>query len=40
VCETLFVQYSRVEAVTVKIVKLALSEADEKIGITLHRERR
>jgi dihydroneopterin aldolase len=26
--------------VTVKIVKLALSEADEKIGITLHRERR
>jgi hypothetical protein len=26
--------------VTVKIVKLALSEANEKIGITLHRERR
>ena len=40
VCETLFVQDRRVEAVTVKIVKLALSEADEKIGITLHRERR
>jgi dihydroneopterin aldolase len=40
VCETLFVQDARVEAVTVKIVKLALSEADEKIGITLHRERR
>jgi 7,8-dihydroneopterin aldolase/epimerase/oxygenase len=40
VCETLFVQDGRVEAVTVKIVKLALSEADEKIGITLHRERR
>jgi len=40
VCETLFVQDKRVEAVTVKIVKLALSEADEKIGITLHRERR
>jgi dihydroneopterin aldolase len=40
VCETLFLQDSRVEAVTVKIVKLALSEADEKIGITLHRERR
>ena len=39
VCETLFVQDSRVEAVTVKIVKLALSEAGEKIGITLHRER-
>ena len=40
VCETLFVQDKRIEAVTVKIVKLALSEADEKIGITLHRERR
>jgi dihydroneopterin aldolase len=40
VCETLFVQDPRVEAVTVKIVKLALSEADEEIGITLHRERR
>jgi 7,8-dihydroneopterin aldolase/epimerase/oxygenase len=40
VCETLFLQDSRVEAVTVKIVKLALSEADEKIGITLTRERR
>jgi dihydroneopterin aldolase len=39
VCETLFLQDARVEAVTVKIVKLALSEADEKIGITLHRER-
>ena len=40
VCDTLFVQDERVQAVTVKIVKLALSEADEKIGITLHRERR
>ena len=40
VCETLFLQDKRVEAVTVKIVKLALSEGDEKIGITLHRERR
>ena len=40
VCETLFLQDERVEAVTVKIVKLALSEADEKIGITLTRERR
>jgi dihydroneopterin aldolase len=40
VCETLFLQDKRVEAVTVRIVKLALSEADEKIGITLHRERR
>jgi dihydroneopterin aldolase len=40
ICETLFVQDARVEAVTVKIVKLALSEGDEKIGITLRRERR
>jgi hypothetical protein len=30
VCETLFLQDARVEAVTVKIVKLALSEADER----------
>ncbi|MGX7894727.1 dihydroneopterin aldolase [Tsuneonella sp. HG222] len=40
VCETLFVQDERIEEVSVKIVKLALSEADEKIGITLTRERR
>ena len=40
VCETLFLQDNRVEAVTVKIVKLAIAEAGEKIGITLHRERR
>ena len=40
VCETLFLQDSRVETVSVKIVKLALSEADEQIGITLTRERR
>lgn len=40
VCETLFLQDGNVEAVTVKIVKLAISEAGEKIGITLHRERR
>lgn len=40
VCETLFLQDSRVEAVTVKIVKLAISENGEKIGITLTRERR
>ena len=39
VCETLFLQDERVLAVTVKIVKLALSEANEKIGITLHRDR-
>ncbi|MEP3049986.1 MAG: dihydroneopterin aldolase [Erythrobacter sp.] len=40
ICETLFVQDVRVAAVTVKIVKLAIAEADEKIGITLHRERK
>lgn len=40
ICETLFLQDDRVEAVTVKIVKLAIAEANEKIGITLHRERR
>lgn len=40
VCETLFLQDSRIEAVTVKIIKLAISEAGEKIGITLTRERR
>ncbi len=39
ICETLFVQDARVQAVTVKIVKLAIAEANERIGITLHRER-
>ena len=39
ICETLFTGDARVEAVTVKIVKLAIAEAGEKIGITLHRER-
>lgn len=40
ICETLFVQDARVEAVTVKIIKLAIAEKNEKIGITLHRERK
>ena len=40
ICETLFLQDKRVEAVTVKIVKLAISERGEEIGITLHRDRR
>ena len=40
VCETLFVQDERVEAVCVKIVKLAISENGEQIGMTLSRERR
>lgn len=40
IAETLFLQDARVEAVTVKIVKLAISEAGEAIGITLTRARR
>ena len=40
ICDTLFLQDSRVEAVTVKIVKLALSVGQEQIGITLNRQRR
>jgi dihydroneopterin aldolase len=40
VCETLFLQDARITAVTVKIVKLAIAEAGEKIGITLTRQRR
>ncbi len=40
ICETLFLQDERVEEVCVKIVKLALSEAGESIGITMTRERR
>ncbi|WP_228243192.1 dihydroneopterin aldolase [Porphyrobacter sp. GA68] len=39
ICDTLFLQDRRVTAVTVKIVKLAIAEAGEKIGITLRRER-
>ena len=40
VCETLLLQDARIDAVTVQIVKLAISEGGEKIGITLTRERR
>lgn len=40
ICQTLFVQDERVEAVSVKIVKLAISENGEQIGMTLNRERR
>lgn len=40
ICDTLFLQDHRVAAVTVKIVKLAIAEANEKIGVTLTRERR
>ena len=39
IAETLFVQDSRITRVTVKIVKLAISEAGESIGITLARHR-
>ena len=39
ICETLFLRDTRVEAVTVKIVKLAISEHGEASGITLTRER-
>lgn len=39
ICETLFVQDARVKAVTVKIVKLAIAEANEQIGITMRRNR-
>ena len=40
ICETLLVQDPRVLAVTVKIIKLAISEGGEQIGMTLTRERR
>ncbi|WP_336978234.1 dihydroneopterin aldolase [Altererythrobacter fulvus] len=40
ICDTLFLRDERVEEVVVKIVKLALSEANEQIGITLTRQRR
>jgi 7,8-dihydroneopterin aldolase/epimerase/oxygenase len=40
ICDTLFVQDDRVQAVTVKILKLAIAEAGESIGMTLTRERR
>ena len=40
ICETLLLQDPRVLDVTVRIVKLAIAEAGESIGITLTRERR
>ena len=40
ICDTLFLRDERVEEVRVKIVKLALSERDEEIGMTLTRHRR
>ena len=40
IIDTIFLQDRKAKHVTVKIVKLALSEADEKIGITLARWRK
>ena len=40
ICETLFLQDARVQRVAVKIVKLAIAEAGEAIGVTLVRHRR
>ena len=40
ICETLFLGDARVRRVEVKIVKLAIAEAGESIGITLARHRR
>ena len=40
VCTTLFAQDNRLEEISVRIVKLALSEAGEDIGVTLVRTRR
>lgn len=40
ICETLFMQDKRVARVEVHIVKLAISENGEEIGITLVRHRR
>lgn len=40
ICETLFLQDHRVRRVMVKIVKLAIAEGSESIGVTLVRHRR
>ena len=40
ICETLFLQDRRIHRVVVTIVKLAISERGEEIGITLTRNRR
>ena len=40
ICDTLFLQDKRVRRVQVKIVKLAIAEDGEAIGITLVRHRR
>ena len=40
IMETIFLQDNKVEEVEVKIVKLAIAEADEAIGITMRRARK
>ncbi len=40
ICETLFLQDARVARVRIRIVKLAISENGESIGITMVRNRR
>lgn len=40
VLETLFLQDSRIRKLTIKIIKLAIAEQGESIGITLTRTRR
>ena len=40
IADTLFVQDKRVTRVETKIVKLAIAEADEEIGVTMVRHRR
>lgn len=40
ICDTIFVSDARVRRVEVKIVKLAIAEAGESIGITLVRNRK
>jgi len=40
IIETLFIEDQRVQAVEVKIVKLAIADSGEAIGITLKRYRR
>lgn len=40
ICTTLMDEDERIETITIKIVKLAIAEANEKIGITMTRERR
>ena len=40
ICETLFLGDARVTKIAIKIVKLAIAEAGESIGITLVRHRR